>query len=33
MLGSLGIDRAREKDLYATEDEYVSALLEAVLRR
>ena len=33
MLGSLGIDMARERELYATEHEYASALLEAVLRR
>ena len=33
MLGSLGIDMARERELYATEHEYASALLDAVLRR
>jgi hypothetical protein len=33
MLGSLGIDMARERELYANEQEYALALLEAVLRR
>ena len=33
MLGSLGIEMARERDLYANDHEYASALLEAVLRR
>ncbi len=33
MLGSLGVDMARERELYATEHEYASALLDAVLRR
>ena len=33
MLGSLGIDMARERELYANEHEYASALLEAALRR
>ena len=33
MLGSLGVDRARERELYDTEHEYVSALVEAVMRR
>ena len=33
MLGSLGVDMARERDLYDSDHEYVSALLDAVLRR
>jgi hypothetical protein len=33
MLGSLGVDMARERELYANEQEYASALLDAVLRR
>ena len=33
MLGSLGIDMARERELYSSEHEYASALVDAVLRR
>jgi hypothetical protein len=33
MLGTLGIELGREHELYETQQEYVSALLEAVMRR
>lgn len=33
LLGSLGIDMARERELYVSEQEYAQSLLDAILRR